>query len=267
MHAVFKDDDEPEMYFDNWFKNEMDRIFGGFVGDSISRGVASQVLGGALADRLSLNDLWYKDARRSPDSVSWFQNLIVSLMGPTIGIGVNFANAYDQLQDGHIWRAIETAMPAVIKNFMKGIRFSDLGEGKATAANSGNTIMDDFTTAEVIGQGLGFTPERFAQKQKSNFESKTADVEIGEKRTRLMNAFFLAIDNSDESLLEKTVEKMANFNATYPDKAIKGESMKKSIEDKYKNRALAEALTGGMSISKKGIPRAIEMQQYGNSDK
>ena len=136
-------------------------------------------------------------------------------------------------------------MPAVIKNFMKGIRFSDLGEGKATAANTGNTIMDDFSTAEVIGQGLGFTPERFAQKQKSNVEAKTADVEIG----------------------EKTVEKMANFNATYPDKAIKGESMEKSIKDKYKNRAIAEALTGGISISKKGIPRAVEMQQYGNSDK
>jgi hypothetical protein len=267
MHAVFKDDDEPEMYFDNWFKNEMDRIFGGFVGDSISRGVASQVLGGALADRLSLNDLWYKDARRSPDSVSWFQNLIVSLMGPTIGIGVNFANAYDQLQDGHIWRSIETAMPAVIKNFMKGIRFSDLGEGKATAANTGNTIMDDFSTSEVIGQALGFTPERFAQKQKSNFESKTADVEIGEKKTRLMNALFMAVDNGDSSLLDKTLEKIGTFNATYPDYGITSDSLESSIETRYKNRAIAEEFTGGVNISKKGIPRAMEMQQYGNSDK
>ena len=266
MHAVFKDDDEPEMYFDNWFKNEMDRIFGGFVGDSISRGVASQVLGAAVADRLSLNDLWYKDARRSPDSVSWFQNLIVSLMGPTFGIGINFATAYDQLQDGHIWRSIETAMPAVIKNFMKGIRFSDLGEGKATAANSGNTIMDDFTTAEVIGQGLGFTPERFAQKQKSNFEAKTADVEINEKKARLMNAYFLAIDNDDNSLLDKTLDKIDQFNDTYPDKGITRETLQSSIKGKYKNREMAEE-TGGINIPKKSMERAIEMQRYGNSDK
>jgi len=266
MHAVFKDDDEPEMYFDNWFKNEMDRIFGGFVGDSISRGVVSQTLGAAVADRLSLNDLWYKDARRSPDSVSAFQNLIISLMGPTVGIGVNFANAYDQYKDGHIWRAIETAMPALIKNFMKGIRFSDIGEGKATAANSGNTIMDDFTTAEVIGQGLGFTPERFAQRQKSNFEAKTADVEINEKKTRLMDAYFLAIDNDDNSLLDKTLDKIDQFNDTYPDKGITRETLQNSIKGKYKNREMAEE-TGGINIPKKSMERAIEMQRYGNSDK
>ena len=267
MHAVFKDDDEPEMYFDNWFKNEMDRIFGGFVGDSISRGVVSQTLGAAVADRLSLNDLWYKDARRSPDSVSAMQNFFISLMGPSVGILANFANAYDQYKDGHIWRAIETGMPALIKNFMKGIRFSDIGEGKATSANTGNTIMDDFSTAEVIGQGLGFTPERFAQRQKSNFEAKTADVEIGEKKTRLTNAFFLAIDNEDDSLLDKTLEKIDKFNATYPDYAIKGKTLQSSIKTRYKNRAIAEEFTGGVNISKKGIPRAMEMQEYGNSDR
>jgi hypothetical protein len=266
MHAVFKDDDEPEMYFDNWFKNEMDRIFGGFVGDSISRGVASQVLGAALADRLSLNDLWYKDARRSPDSVSAMQNFFISLMGPSVGILANFANAYDQYKDGHIWRAIETGMPALIKNFMKGIRFSDIGEGKATAANSGNTIMDDFSTAEVIGQGLGFTPERFAQRQKSNFEAKTADVEINEKKTRLMNAYFLAIDNDDDSLLDKTLDKIDQFNDTYPDKGITRETLQNSIKGKYKNREMAEE-TGGINIPKKSMERAIEMQRYGNSDK
>jgi hypothetical protein len=158
-------------------------------------------------------------------------------------------------------------MPAVIKNFMKGIRFSDFGEGKATAANTGNTIMDDFSTSEVIGQALGFTPERFAQRQKSNFEAKTADVEIGEKKTRLTNAFFLAIDNDDNSLLDKTLEKIDKFNATYPDYAIKSKTLQNSIKTRYKNRAIAEELTGGVNISKKGIPRAIEMQQYGNSDK
>ena len=54
FHAAFDDDDEP---FDaeNWFKNWAGRTFGGFVGDSISRGLISQATGMNFADRMNVN--------------------------------------------------------------------------------------------------------------------------------------------------------------------------------------------------------------------
>jgi hypothetical protein len=174
MHAVFGDDEE-EWDFDNWFKNWTNRTFGGFVGDSISRGVVSQTLGADVASRLSLNDMWYRDARRSPDEVTAVQNMIVNLLGPSAGLLINAAEATKQYNDGHIQRALETATPAVIKNALKGIRLGT--EGRATTIK-GNELVGDVTGYEALLQGLGFSPERVAQRQKSNIEMKNAEQNI-----------------------------------------------------------------------------------------
>ena len=86
FHAAFGDDDEP-FDSDNWFKNWCNRHFGGFVGDSISRGVLSQVTGANFADRMSINmsDMWFPSVKKSQDEVQYLQNVMTNLMGPVAG--------------------------------------------------------------------------------------------------------------------------------------------------------------------------------------
>ena len=54
LYAVYSDDDEPPLDFENWFKNWMAKTFGNFWGDSISRGLVTQATGMNFADRMSL---------------------------------------------------------------------------------------------------------------------------------------------------------------------------------------------------------------------
>ena len=261
MHAAFGDDEE-EWDFDNWFKNWTNATFGGFVGDSISRGVVSQVLGADVASRLSLNDMWYRDARKSTDEVTAVQNMMVNLLGPSAGLMINAAEATKQYNDGHIQRALETATPAVIKNALKGIRLGT--EGRATTIK-GNELVGDITGYEALVQGLGFSPERVAQRQKSNIEMKNAEQNILNRRQALLDGFFMSVDNGDDDMRERVIDKVAKFNAANPGVAISGKNLTNSIKTRMKLRAMAEA-TGGMSMNKKLIGQLQDMADWGNPE-
>lgn len=267
LQAVFGDDDEADkpFNFDNWFKNWAADTFGGYAGDSISRGVVSQTFGVNVADRMGLNSLFFQDPRNSPDETTAFQAFIVSLMGPSMGIAVNGIEAFKQIKNGYIWRGFETATPAVIKNALKGIRLSDtFGEGKATNLK-GNVLIDDLGIGEVVGQSIGFSPERLAQRQKANIEMKTAEQELINKRQALLNAYFMAFDTQDSAFLDRTMEKITRFNKSNPTMGIKGANLSRSVRDKYRQRLLSQ-LTGGMNINKKLINELGSMGEYGNPD-
>jgi hypothetical protein len=261
MHAVFGDDEE-EWDFDNWFKNWTNKTFGGFVGDSISRGVVSQTLGADVASRLSLNDMWYRDSRKSPDEVTAVQNMIVNLLGPSAGLLINAAEATKQFNDGHIQRALETATPAVIKNALKGIRLGT--EGRATTIK-GNELVGDITGYEALVQGLGFSPERLAQRQKSNIEMKNAEQNILNRRQALLDGFFMSIDNNDNDMTDRVLDKVTKFNAANPGVAISSTNLTNSVKTRFKLRAMAEA-NGGMTINKKLIGQLQEMSDWGNPE-
>jgi hypothetical protein len=261
MHAAFGDDDD-EWDFDNWFKNWCSSTFGGFVGDSISRGVVSQTLGANVADRLSLNDLWFRDARKSSDEVSAMQNFIFNALGPTAGLAMSTADAVKQFNQGHFERAIETASPAAIKNFLKGARF--MAEGRATTLR-GNELVGDITAKESITQMIGFTPERLAQRQKANIEQMTAQAEILDRRKALMDAHFMAWDNHDSDMRQRVLEKVRAFNRQYPEKAITRELLQESAQTRIKQRRLANRM-GGATLDPKLAHRLSKMGAYGDTE-
>jgi hypothetical protein len=261
FHAAFGDDDEP-LDVENWFKNWAGRTFGGFLGDTISRGLLSQATGMNFADRMNMNltDMWFPDVRKSQDEVDYVQNMFINLMGPSAGaILVNYPEALKRLNDGHIERAIEGMMPAAIKNAMVGTRY--LVQGEALTLK-GNTLVDDISAREALAQMLGFSPERVAQKQKAAIEAKNINETILNRKTDLLNAFFIATDSGDEGMLDRVIDKMATFSHTYPELAINGETLLKSVTKRYKDRALAN-ITGGMGLDKKLIPRLEDMLDYG----
>jgi hypothetical protein len=261
MHAAFGDDDD-EWEFNNWFKNWCADTFGGFVGDSISRGVVSQTLGANVADRLSLNDLWFRDARKSNDEVTAMQNFIFNTLGPTAGLAMSAADAVKQWKDGHFERAIETASPAAIKNFLKGARF--MAEGRATTLR-GDELVGDITGKEAVTQMIGFTPERVAQRQKANIEQMTAQAEIKDRRDSLLNAHFMAWDNHDSEMRQRVLDKVRKFNRDVPEKKITIEDLQESAKTRMKQRRLANRM-GGAVIDPKLVRRLSSMGNYGNAD-
>jgi hypothetical protein len=260
LNAAFGEEDDEEWDFTNWFKNWADNTFGGVIGDALSRGVVTQVLGADLNSRMSLNDLWFRDQRKNTDEVSYVQNLIISLLGPSMGLVINGAEAWKQFNDGHIQRGWETASPAVVKNIMKGMRYEV--EGRAVNLK-GDELVGDLSSYESLVQGIGFSPERVAQRQKSNMETKAIEQKMLNRRNDLLNAFFMAVDNDDDALMDRVEDKIEKYNNAKGALPITSKLLQKSIKARYIKRALAES-TGGIAINKKLIADLEEMQEYGN---
>jgi hypothetical protein len=258
VHAAFSDDDEPPLDFENWFKNWMAENFGSFMGDSISRGVVTQASGLNFADRMSLNDLWFRDPRKSQDEVTALQNMFINLLGPTAGLAITGAEAVKLFNDGMYYRAAEKALPAILKQPLVGARY--LTEGALTT--KGDTLVEDISGKDALGQMLGFAPEKVAQKQKANIEMKSEEQRILNERQDLLNAFFMSIDTSDDELYDRVLDKIANFNNKYPEVAIMGSSLSRSVKERYRRRALSEA-SGGISIDKRLVSSLGDMGAYG----
>jgi len=260
VHAAFSDEDEPPLDFENWFKNWMAETFGDFWGDSVSRGLFTQATGVNIADRMSLNDLWFRDARKSQDEVTAFQNMIINLLGPTAALGVSGAEALKLFNDGHYYRATERVLPAVFKQPLVAMRYDT--EGVLTLKGDSLVSQSDISAKDALAQSLGFSPEKVAQRQKANIETKTMEQEIKSKRQDLMNAFFMSIDTMDMDLMDRVLDKISRFNRMHPSDAILGESLQRSIENRYMSRGLAE-LTGGIPINKNLMSELDGMGYYG----
>jgi hypothetical protein len=259
VHAAFSDEDEPPLDFENWFKNWMATTFGDFWGDSISRGLFTQATGVNIADRMSLNDLWFRDARKSQDEVTAFQNMIINLLGPTAALGISGAEAVKLYNDGYYYRAAERTLPAIFKQPMVAMRYDT--EGVLTL--KGDELVSNISGKDALAQSLGFAPEKVAQRQKSNIEKKSMEQDIINKRQDLMNAFFMSIDTQDSDFTDRVVDKISLFNRTYPSYPILGDTLMKSVMTRYKSRALA-SLSGGIPINKNLMGALEDMGYYGD---
>jgi hypothetical protein len=206
----------------------------------------------------NLTDMWFPDVRKSNDEVSYLQNVFINLLGPTAGAGINYAEAIRRFNDGHTERALEIMMPAAIKNAMVGTRY--LVEGRAVTLK-GNEVDADIPAASALAQMLGFSPEDTAQKQKAAIEMKNVNEKIIGRRTDLLNAFFMSVDAGDSDMLERVLEKIVTFNTTNPMVGIDPNSLFKSVDKRYKDRALAN-ITGGMSVNKNLMPQLQGMLDY-----
>jgi hypothetical protein len=182
----------------------------------------------------------------------------MNLLGPTVGAGISYAEAVKRFNDGHTERALEVMMPAAIKNVMVGTRY--MVEGRAVTLK-GNEVDADIPAASALAQMLGFSPEDTAQKQKAAIEMKNVNEKIIGRRTDLLNAFFMSVDTADADMLERVIEKIIRFNATNPAVGIDPNSLFKSVDKRYKDRALAN-ITGGMSVNKNLMPQLTGMLDY-----
>jgi len=262
FNAVFGDSEKP-YDVENEFKNSMNDAFGGFVGNSISRGVIPQLTGLALSDRMSTNipDMWFRDTKKNQDEVITMQNALINLMGPTIGMGVNVAEALKRFNDGNTERAFEAIAPGAFKNLLVGTRL--LNEGALTM--KGDTLLDDISGKEAFMQMLGFTPERLARKQSADIEAKSYEQAVLQRKQDLLNFLAMAIDRGDTDGEEKVLAKIEDFSNANDWAAIRGSTIRSSLKKRAKEKAMADQM-GGLRANKKFADLAEEKTAYANED-
>jgi hypothetical protein len=278
VKLLANEDDDEFFDWENWVKNYMEEELGGAAGDlfaemgmnpetaesvgrsvgsALQRGVVTELTGGELAGRVSLDpkNMWYREGGYSPDIRESIVDDVIANAGPVVGLGFNWVDAYRLFQEGQYQRAFERAAPALVSKPVTAARIAT--EDARTAR--GDKLAENFSAWELAMQAIGLQPTRLAQAQKSAIESKTYEQKVEARINTLLDRLWLERDNTDG--FNETLERIMEFNSKYPNHFIGPETITDSFERRAEGQAMAEAIGG--RFDKKSTPKALEMLRYG----
>ena len=236
---------DPNLWMREWtrqtFKNEA-------IADALLYGPATVATNVDLHSRLTLNDMFFKDTaiKQSQDVKSEFQQWIVAMLGPIVGMGVSGAQAWDYFSNGNMGRAVETLMPAGLRNVLVAARYAN--EGVKTP--KGRTVFEseEVNVLDISKKMFGFSPQEIALELRDNVERKGVEVAVLQERTSLMNDYYEARSADDMDAEDTVLDNIDAFNDKYPAVTISGKNLKESLKRHDTEEASAER---GLVLSKK----------------
>ena len=240
-----KDEDDEEVFdFELEFVNWAVETFGANMGTLITRGAANALTGLDVASRVKLDDMWFRDSRKNQDEVEALQTFLVDLLGPTIGLAVNVAEARKLWNEGNGDRALEMIAPAFIKNPLVAARYA--AEGVNT--KGGDPLMEDVSPFHLMAQSLGLRSAELSEIQFYNTNIKGQEQTILKQRQNLLNLYALAFMSNDSDTLDTVYDNIDKFNAKHPSVSIAAGTLTKSIKGRLEK---SSEMDHGLYLDKK----------------
>lgn len=250
LASAFMDDDkDPEQEL----KKSMVEALGPMMAGIVLDGVPGYVTGTSQSESLGMRDLWFRSPNTELEGKNEFEYWQSQLLGATPSIASNIFRGYGLIKQGETYRGIETMMPKAIKDPMKAYRYATEG-----ATNTkGDTIVEDVGYGDVIRQALGSTPAKLAEQYDINNAGYNLQQGILRKRQNLLNSYAKASDKGDTQKQQEITDQIVEFNEKYPEQAITGKTITRSMKTRAQN---AELATGGMRYNRKLRDRILEDQ-------
>jgi hypothetical protein len=217
----------------------------------ITAGIPGALTGANIASRTGFRDMPLlgffpgvgAGASRSEDSEGAIVDALKAATGPVGSMFLNVAKGVDQINDGKVYRGLETMAPSQIKNLMKSYRFGE--EGARTLR--GDPIVGKVSDYDSAIQAFGFAPLEIATKQeKANAIMK---IQTEAKRSR-QNAYALvnmALDAGDEAGYKNALKLIDKHNVEYPGMEITTDNLLASVKAFQKR---SSEMLGGIYIEK-----------------
>jgi hypothetical protein len=245
FNMTFGGDDDDE-YFDAEarFKDWLAETFGADAAIAIANGPVSYLTGADISSRVGLNGIWFRDTTDAKDEVDAVQKWLTGILGPAAGMAMNVGLGAKRINEGQVYRGIETMLPSILKDQMKAIRFGTEG----ALSMNGDPIVDEVTNYETFLTAIGFTPSRLARQYKENAEVKGAETRINTERKRILGRFALALNNDDYDAMDEIQANIEDFNQKNPEVEITYETLQRSLRSRQEAEAETEH---GIRIGKK----------------
>jgi len=235
LYNMFTDDDEDD------FEAATRKL----VGEGVYGGLANQILGVDLANRISMNSLIYRKPIIEKDQSNLW-TLIEQLGGPVVGVYLSAERGVKDISNGEIYRGIESMVPAAFRNVMKTGRFAV--EGATT--RRGDPITEDINPYNIGMQFLGFAPNTYIQSLEFNKNNRRRQEAINSRRTKLLRQRNMARKEGDFEEVYEIDRLIEEFNASLPSGASKSR-----ITNETKKRSFASfgrttlKMRGGMTYT------------------
>jgi hypothetical protein len=233
MDMLFDDDEET-----------MDTRVRQTLGEAGYGGVINYFTGLDVSTRIGLSDLIFRDSFIQKDE-SVFWKLATLAGGPVGGLALQTERGINYINEGYVYKGVETMLPASLRNMAKAARIADAG-GIATKRE--DFIIEDLHAGELAGQFFGFMPVRYSFELQKNAQKKQITKALTSQTKNLTGRYYLAIKNADMSALISVMEDIDKFNKRNPKAFIDSDTLKRSLRGSFQTTARMQA---GTTYSKK----------------
>lgn len=234
--ASFGDEDEP------WEAETELRAFlvdmlGPDAAETLLNGPVNQITGADVASRVSLSQLWFRDADRELEGRGMYYHLLEQAAGPMGGVLKNVIAGKALIDEGHTWRGVETMLPSALKAMIKAARFEMQGANTLR----GDALVEDMSLRQTLLQLGGFTPAELAETYARNNAAKRYEQHLLKRRARLLDAYALATRTGDAEGRAEVGRQIREWNRKVPELAITPRTLARSMASRQAWSARAEA--------------------------
>ncbi len=248
--ASFGDEDEP------WEAETELRAFlvdmlGEDAAETLLNGPVNKATGADVASRVSMSQLWFRDADRELEGRGMYYHLLEQAAGPMGGVLKNVITGKALIDEGQTWRGVETMLPSALKSMVKAARYEVQGANTLR----GDPLVEDMSLRQTLLQLSGFTPAELAETYASNNAAKRYEQHFIKRRERLLDAYALATRAGDAEARSEVVGQIREWNRKVPELAITARTLQRSIASRLAYSARAER---GIVLSPKLAERVRE---------
>src|SRR5258707_2297830 len=185
--------------------------------------------------------------------------------GAAFGVGFSLYRALEaSLQGGFEWKKWEQAMPTALRNASQAFRFYN--EGKARNAQGAALVRFDPSEPEqmmeIMGQSIGYRPERLSAAWDLRTAEKEAEAFWDVRKAYLMQAAWTAQQSGDKAVYQGTLDSIRKFNKDLPNdargKAITADALRQSFMTRAKSTVATET---GIPRQRANVPLARSVQR------
>ena len=196
------------------------------LGEMAFKGPVNYATGRDIAQRTGFGDMLIRDDSRSMAELGPFMYYFQQFFGGAFLSAANNLNrGFGMINDGYVYRGLETMSPAVIRNAMKGARFWT--EGATTI--KGDPITDDLGVHDALFQMSGFAPTKLTEIYEKRGFMKEYETFIKDKRRGLLDQYEIARESGDPDVMEAVRDRISRFNVAYPAVRITQDTIRQSI--------------------------------------
>ena len=243
--AMFGDEDEPyDLKTD--MRAWMAQQWGSKTAEVIMKGPWDAFTGLSLSNRTSLNNLWIRDVPESLRGKDLLLHLAGEGLGPIMGIGLNYAQGFQDFQDDHTQRAFEKFVPKALADMMKTIRYVTNG----AQTREGDLIMppEAFRDSSAVAQFFGFVPSELVMQYEQNRATKDRSMQLRRRHDQLLSRLFMSYRLEDRKMTLLTLREITEWNKKNPAYRIDGSTIKRSAATR---QAYDQRTINGVALDKR----------------
>ena len=232
-------------------EEDFDTMMRRYLGEFAFKGPVNYVTNLGIADRVGWTDLIYRENKNNKADASALSGIMEAVLGAPYAIVNNLFRAQQLAADGHMERAIETALPIGIRNAMKGIRYAT--EGVNTLR--GDPVMGDVNGYNAAMQVLGFAPADLLAQYEINAYAKKMGDEVHKQEKTLLKKYYVAQREGDYDRANELEDKLYALGDKYPELGISGKTLTASVKTRDK---ISDEMYHGVQLDRKLRPRIEE---------